>query len=182
MEIEITRMAKGEGEFTHVTNYEGLDLNSPTLEGPLRGAGSCMEHFGIFDNDDVLYDTALSITSGDIVVIRMQPNEINEGRILTCKKLEQGVGRWWYGSGDGLQSKDKRHEILGRVVMVAHRPRDLPLRDPDLFKKLQAPADWFIRTLMLAAPILTEWKQNGGPDRTTVYRQARRSANGGAIN
>jgi hypothetical protein len=155
---------------------------STSLTLPIPFVGACMDKSGILTGDLGFYDKAVEIVSGDLVLL--QPKTADPLVDFFTKRLEAagpdehrpGKHQWWLGSDDGLfRLLPAHHVVVGRLVFVAHRRRDLPLpetiqREHDAMTSRTTDehrADLKRRSLPALRAI-----ERDGPDRTTVFRVA----------
>jgi hypothetical protein len=137
----------------------------------------------IFTGDLGIYDSAVEIRSGDLV--RVQSLTKTDGQLiefytkgLIAAGREHGTSecKWWLHSDDGLfRFMPEHHAIVGRLVCIAHRRRDLPLpealqREHEAIASRSTP-EYRADLHRLAQPALRAIKRDG-PDRTTVFRKA----------
>src|SRR5450631_1361069 len=101
---------------------EGWNPASKTLMGPIRAAGDCAgnQTSDILVGDWLVFDTARSVKSGDMVLLEILI-ELVPGVRWAAKQLEAIDGRWWVASFDGLGAlSQSRHRVCGRLVCSIH--------------------------------------------------------------
>jgi hypothetical protein len=145
--------------------------------GPIKVAGACAgdQPSDLLLGDWAIFDTALKVTSGDMVMIEiLVPPAHGFGFRWAAKQLEAIGGAWWLASFDGLNPLNQRHRLCGRLVCTIHFPRR-SLKDGALLRAHEAaitpPDGYRERMLRATAPALAQLVKCGF-DRRTVFREA----------
>ena len=165
-------------EYPKVRTWRDWDVKSKTLVSSVM-AGECMEKAGIFNGDVGIFDSTVEVRSTDIVLVHAKTPRADRLLYRYVKFILAAAGRWWFASSDGLiPLVDWDHIVLGRLVALAHRRRDLPPLDPELQAAFAAKStpEYRDQVMQVARPAIEEIIRNGDFDRSSIFRQARSGA------